>query len=45
MTPELDLVENKPATGSLITNCAMAMVNTDKPISFADNDKEISDLS
>lgn len=45
MTRDLDLVENKPAEGSLIANCAMAMINTEKPLSYAHNNEEVSDLS
>ena len=45
MTPALNLVENKPQEGNLIENCAMAMINTEKPLSFIHNNEEISDLS
>lgn len=45
MTPALNLVENKPTTGGLIANCAMALVNVEKPLSFKFNDQEVSDLS
>jgi hypothetical protein len=41
----LNLVVNKPTLGSLIENCAMAMINTDKSLSFDNNNIEISDLS
>lgn len=38
-------VGNRPATGNLISNCAMAMINVNKKISFNFNDDEKSDLS
>ena len=37
--------DNPPQQGNLISNCAMGMINADKPFSFDGNDEEVSALS
>lgn len=45
LTDVITTAGNRPASGNLIANCAMAMVNVNKNLSFNFNDDEKSDLS